>query len=411
MTQGLVWGALGQGLTNAGNSLTSFLSRDIDREDRQQERREELAQRAKERRQEFEDRAADQAARDSLYRRTADQQQAGSKKSGAADSPISLSDLAQTGPAESLLARRAGMTVPELRALRNYSETGDVEPFKKDIVKQFDVRNPDNPDYESSVEQRVVKADLPPGFEKEARSKMQALAKIEESFVLGGKFDDVTKGRRTQQEVDASSAAIANPANAGVIGQGMAAGKGSAIFGGDTNTTRNNFTGASSATDVGRADIAKLMADANKAAADATNKPMADMASVVHSLLDAAGKMRKEADTNADTTRKKDAKGVEQPSDADRLMTNAMKFEQKAQDLLDQLMAKRLPAGARPASVPTAAPAPGAAASSAAARGAAPVAAPAASASAYPMGLTKTVQSGPNRGKTVKWDGQGWVLQ
>ena len=265
---GLVWSALGEGIGQIGTSMASYLAREADREDRQAERR-----------REREEEARRQAERDALYRRTADQQTAAAAargSGGGADGGLPARSIGEGGEDEAMLARRAGMTVPELRSLRKYSETGDTEPFKRDTNKitMKDTGDPYNPETES----QIVK-ELPPGFEREARAKMQTLAKIEESYRLGGKYDDVTKGRRNQQEVDMSEAAIRQPEAAGLIGQGMAAGKGNDLVGGDSNVTRNKFTGQTRTTPVGesqitenRAQAAKYGAEADKAKREPTGK-------------------------------------------------------------------------------------------------------------------------------------------
>ncbi len=254
---GLIWAGIGQGIANAGRSMGDYMMREADREDRQEEQR-----------KRDEERRAYEKERDALYRRTADQQAAG-KSGGGADGGLAAAAIAEGGTDEGMLARRAGMTVPELRSLRKYSETGDSTPFQVETNKitMKDTGDPYNPETES----QLVK-ELPPGFEREAKAKMQALAKIEESYRLGGKYDDVTKGRRNQQEVDMSEAALAQPKTAGVIGQAMAAGRGSDLIGGDSNVTRNKFTGETSVTPVGEAERAKDLAQAERTKREPTGK-------------------------------------------------------------------------------------------------------------------------------------------
>ena len=217
---GLIWGGIGQGIANAGSTMGSYMMQSAMQEDRQEERR-----------REKEEEARRQAERDALYRRTAEQQAAG-KSGGGADGGMPAADIAEGGKAEGLVARKAGMTVPELRAMRKFSETGDVEPFKRGVERyKEEVEGADTTDavsrkYAKQMGLTEIVRELPPGFDREARSKLQKLAEIEESYLLGGKYDDVTKGRRNQQEVNMSEAAIARPETAGTIGQGMAAGAG-----------------------------------------------------------------------------------------------------------------------------------------------------------------------------------------
>ena len=260
---GLIWGGIGQGIANAGSTMGSYMMQSAMQEDRQEERR-----------REKEEEARRQAERDALYRRTAEQQAAG-KSGGGADGGMPAADIAEGGKAEGLVARKAGMTVPELRAMRKFSETGDVEPFKRGVERyKEEVEGADTTDavsrkYAKQMGLTEIVRELPPGFDREARSKLQKLAEIEESYLLGGKYDDVTKGRRNQQEVNMSEAAIARPETAGTIGQGMAAGTGKALMGGDSNVTRNLFTGKTDTTDVGRSVISENQAQARQAGAKA----------------------------------------------------------------------------------------------------------------------------------------------
>lgn len=249
---GLIWAGIGQGIANAGRTAGDYMMRSELEEERQRERAE--LQR---------ERIAAQERQDALYRRTADQQTAG--RSGGGDGGLTAKDIGEGGADEGMLARRAGMTVPELRAMRKYSETGDSTPFQVDTNKitMKDTGDPYNPETES----QIVK-ELPPGFEREARAKLQALAKIEESYRMGGKYDDVTKGRRNQQEIDMSDAAIRQPGSAGVISQGMAAGEGKPIVDVKDGTAFNQYTGTMQTTDKGKSEIRENDAQAGKARAE-----------------------------------------------------------------------------------------------------------------------------------------------
>lgn len=288
----------GQALMNIGSIIGSNMTRSIQEDERQADRlelqRERLAAAERENERNRQLRAEMAAAR---------------APSGGGDGGLSAKDIGEGGADEGLLARRAGMTVPELRAMRRFSETGDSTPFQVETNKitMKDTGDPYNPETQS----QLVK-ELPPGFEREARAKLQTLAKIEESYRLGGKYDDVTKGRRNQQEVDMSEAAIRQPGAAGVISQGMAAGEGKDLFGGDSNQTRNLKTGATSTTAVGEsvirennAQTAKYSAETRKVLSEASGalqkgasqEKLATMLSSLNKLaestdLDDAGRKR-----------------------------------------------------------------------------------------------------------------------
>lgn len=264
---GIVGSAMGQAISNIGTTMGNYMMQDALQEDRQEERR-----------REREEDARRQAERDAMYRRTADQQMAAAAaKGGGSDGGLSAADIAEGGKSEGVIARVAGTTVPDLRATRRYSETGDAEPFKRDVKRMERVQDenlvgPDG-EYSDAISRREatlvekISKELPPGFDKEIRAKIKAIGEIEESLLTGGKYDDITKGRRNQQEINRSNEAINNPERAGIIGQGMAAGEGKAIVGGDSNVTRNNFTGATSTTKVGDSQIRENDAQAGQAGA------------------------------------------------------------------------------------------------------------------------------------------------
>lgn len=268
---GLIWAGIGQGIANAGRSMGDYMAQDAREEERQKDRlelqRERLA--STERENERARQSREQMAAERLA-------MSAGGRGGGADGGLSPKSFAEGGENELMLAQRAGMTVPEMRARDRLSMTGDTEAYKQGVTRysrlQDDTAGP-NDEYSDAVSRKgamlveeTVK-ELPPGFEAEARAKAQALAKIKESYVLGGKYDDVTKGRRNQQEVDMSEAALRQPGASGVIGQAMAAGAGKDLVGGDSNVTRNKFTGETSVTPVGESVRSENLAQAGQAAA------------------------------------------------------------------------------------------------------------------------------------------------
>lgn len=294
---GLIWSALGQSVGNISSTIGNYMMRAEQDEERQRERaelqRERLA--AAEREKE----------RDRQLRMELAAQRGG----GGADGGLGARDIGEGGLDEGMLARRAGMTVPELRAMRRYSETGDAEPFKQDVTRYSrdegalageDGKFSDAVSRKYATLEETVTKELPPGFEREARAKLQTLAKIEESYRLGGKYDDVTKGRRNQQEIDASELAMRQPGAAGVIGQGMAAGEGKGAYKVQGNTKINEFTGESESTEVGESIEAR-----NRKAAQ--GKPAAPVAikDVPYERLTAQAETLRKAVNEASGERKK----------------------------------------------------------------------------------------------------------
>lgn len=235
---GLIWSALGQSIGNAASTVGNYMARDAEREDRQEERRREREEDAKR-----------QAERDSLYRRTADQQ--GAVRTGSSG-PRELTDDEQSA--------MAGMTRPEYDAYWGSVKTGDKSAFKRETTRygrDEGTLDGEGDQYGDAVsrknstltEQKVT--DYPPGFEAEYQAKVAKLAEIRKISVYNKDYDDVKRGERTGQQITRSDQAIANPAAAGVIGQGMAAGEGRGAYKVQGNTKLNEFTGEAGSTEIG----------------------------------------------------------------------------------------------------------------------------------------------------------------
>lgn len=226
-------GIIGQAIANIGNTFGNYMLQSARDDEREQERRE----REDLRRREREEDRKWREEQDAKYRRTAEQQGA-SRSSG----PRELTDDEQ--------AAMAGMDRPTYDALWKSVKTGDRSSFKRGVEREVDVPDPDNPDYNSTRQKQVVQ-DYPPGFEAEYQAKVSKLAEIRKISVYNKDYDDVKRGERTGQQINASNAAIARPEAAGVIGQGMAAGEGKGAYKVQGNTKINEFTGEATSTEVG----------------------------------------------------------------------------------------------------------------------------------------------------------------
>lgn len=306
---GLIWSALGEGVGNIGNAMSSYLAREADREDRQEERRREL-----------EERRAYEERRDAMYKRTADQQAAAAASRGSgsggggAASGISAKDMGEGGADEGMVARRAGMTVPEMRALRKFSETGDMSPFGT----KFKTLDDNYGEMESTA--------YPPGLEKELRAKANMLAKIEESYRMGDKYDDMTKGRQNQQNVDLTDAAVRNPSAAPVIGQGVAAGAGKPLMEIKEGTQFNQYTGGMTTTERGKSEIRENDAQAGQARAQA-GKAAADAKATTEGRIDINGVAQNAANL---IKLAEAAENDGRPEDARRLRAEAQRLSEGA---------------------------------------------------------------------------------
>lgn len=251
---GLIWSALGQSIGNASATVGNYMMRDAEREDREEERRRE--------------READRKWKEEQNdRRLAERQSPGGGSSGR-----ELTDEEQ--------AAAAGMSLPDYQRYWASIRTGDKSAFKeKQTIFRRDEGTLDGEgdQYSDAVSRQnsTLKQedvyDYPPGFEREYQAKVAKLAEVRKQSAYRTAYDDVKKGERTDQEIRRSEDAIVNPQAAGVIGQGMAAGAGKDLVGGDSNVTRNKFTGETKTTDVGKSQIRENDAQARKADADATS--------------------------------------------------------------------------------------------------------------------------------------------
>ena len=286
---GLIWSALGQSIGNAASTVGNYMARDAEREDRQEERR-----------REREEDARRQAERDSLYRRTADQQGA-VRTGGGSSGPRELTDDEQSA--------MAGMTRPEYDAYWGSVKTGDKSAFKRETTRysrlQDDTAGPNDEFSDATsrrdamlVEEKIK--DYPPGFEAEYQAKVAKLAEIRKISVYNKDYDDVKRGEREGQKINATNAAIARPEAAGVIGQGMAAGEGRGAYKVQGNTKLNEFTGEAESTEIGESIEAR-----NRKAAQ--GKPAAPTAikDVPYEKLTAQAETLRKAINEASGDRKK----------------------------------------------------------------------------------------------------------
>jgi hypothetical protein len=249
---GLILAGIGKGIADAGNTVGSFMLKSNEADERARERaelqRERLAA------------AADQKERDRLLRLeiAGARGESGNKGGGGGFKP---EDLGEGGQVEGVIARELGVNIPTLRALRKSSETGDYSsliPFGANSQTEAD---------------EVTQAGYPPGFEKEVRAKTQALARIEQRFLFGKDYKSVVDAQQGEVALDAGRGAITDPSQAGRLGQGVAVMGGKDLVGGDSNVTRNKFTGQTSVTPVGQSQIRENDAQASKARADAAAAP------------------------------------------------------------------------------------------------------------------------------------------
>lgn len=335
---GIVGSAMGQAIANVGTTIGGFMSQSA-RDD--------------ERRRELEERRAYESERDALYKRTADQQAAARSGGGGASGRVG----ALTDEEKDYEAAAMGMTRPQYERFMSAQRSGDMSAFKRDTQKTTTTESGDP--YNPEVAVTTVK-DYPPGFEQEFASKQKTLARLREERSFGKDYKEVVEGRQGMQNIGLVNEAMAKPDMIPTLGASKAAVKGEGMFDGDSNTTRNKFTGKSEATAVGKSVIGENAAQGDKARADAAGSGKVDINGVAANskiLMDLAQAAEDRGDPAA-----------------------AKQYREKAAQASLNAIDKKVPPPAKPA------------------------------AAQFKEGETREIQAGPNKGKTARWDGKGWVL-
>jgi len=283
---------------------------------------------------------------DALYRKPVDS--AGSSGSG------SSGGKGGGGISVATQAAEAGMTVPEYEAYWKAQETGDMSPFKRTQTVE------DESGGHST-------SDLPPGFEQEYKAKMRVLGEIRKKAELGKDYQNVAAGEQTAFETGLGQGVIGGKIDPTKASQATSVMKGSAPFGGDSNVTRNVLTGDTKTTKVGDSAIRENDAQAGKARSDAGGGDPAKART--ESLTTEAETLRKAMDSMTDKKLKE-------------------QYRARLDRVLDELEKRRGKVdnnAGKPDNSPK-------------------------QTSQFKVGETRTVQSGPNKGKTARWDGKGWAL-
>lgn len=270
MSDALMWAGFGKGLADAGSTMANFLMRSEmakeDRESRMTLRREELAYRA-------EKDLADREFRESqnaLYKKAVGAGGGGGGKGG-----IALEDLGPEGKAESLIAMRANMTLPEYKQFQKAQTTGDFSGYAVDTPRfgrepapGTEGLGPVEGEFSDAVSRKTSNLtaetvkQLPPGFKEFADAKRKQIGEIIESYALGPAFDDVQKGRQTGLITKIGEEAYARPETAPVGGQAVAVMGGKPLANVEGGMLYNQYTGKSEVTPVGQSQITENQAQA-----------------------------------------------------------------------------------------------------------------------------------------------------
>lgn len=155
----------------------------------------------------------------------------GSRRSGGG----SLAGFAEGSPEESILASKAGMTIPEYRQFRQFEQTGDDSAYRQEVTTDAN----DNSAYwsvPSDQPRTETTSQLPPSFAAFVKEKRATIGTGMEELYHGDDFDDVAEGRQTEYVTGALSRYEKGNDRAGsaaLVGQGKDAytGDGDAITG------------------------------------------------------------------------------------------------------------------------------------------------------------------------------------
>ena len=245
MSDGLIWAGIGKGLADAGSTMGQFLFKDLlAKEDREYK----AATRAEELRLRMEDRERDRELRREIA--------AGRDSGGGGQGGLKAEDYAPGGKLAGMIAGKMGMTEPEYAAYYGARKSGDMTPFMQESTSTV-------MDDEFG-EQKLTTKSLPAGFEKEFKSKIKALADIEESYALGGRYDDVAKGRKTEFQTGTAQGVLSGAIKAGKGGEAVAVSEGKPLIDVKGGEKFSQYTGESETTPLGKSEIQENKAQAGK---------------------------------------------------------------------------------------------------------------------------------------------------
>lgn len=244
--EGLIWSALGQGIANAGSTMSQYMFKDIAAEEAAKEKRELLQERlaATER---------ENARNRELRLEIAESRKPGG--GGGGTGGLDISEMAPGGKLASMAANKMGLSEPEYKKLYEATKTGDKSGYEEDATEFGDF----------GEENKVKK--LPKGFEDEFKAKQKTLGNLQEQYALAGKFDDVAKGRQIEFGTKMGQTAFDQPEVADKAGQAVAVAGGKPLVNVEGGEKYNQYTGKSETTPVGKSQITENVAQAGQAGA------------------------------------------------------------------------------------------------------------------------------------------------
>jgi hypothetical protein len=257
---GLIWAGIGKGIADAGATAANIGVRDYEMREAARLR---SADKEEDRiwREEQKDIDRDrQDERDRMYRRTAEQQAAASKGTSGMKG-VDPADIAPGGKLAANFAATLGMDVPEYTARYKAIQTGDKTAFQK--VREIGTVADD-----TYGPQPITEKYYSEGFEQEYSAKAKAIGELGMLYATAGESKNIAEARQIGLVTNAMEGAQAG-GDVTKAAQLAAISKGHVPYAGDSNVTRNVFTGDTKETTVGTATIGEKGALAKQAEAGA----------------------------------------------------------------------------------------------------------------------------------------------
>lgn len=272
---GLVMSNVGQAISgfgaNIGNLMFKSIGDEADRDARIAARKEEWMAR-------LEDRQIGRAENNDLKRELLEMKlDAGGSKSGSSSGGkggggINMEDIKPGGSQEVWAAAKMEMTVPEYARFYSSLKTGDKSAFLENLT----VSNKGIGGAGDEINAAATGTDvgsqttkvLPAGFEAEYKAKMKKLGDLQESYALGGHYDDVMKGRQQGFQTGVGEGILNKSITGkdiGVASQAVGSSLGKESYKVEGGEKLNVFQGESSTTPLGKSQINENNAQAVKA--------------------------------------------------------------------------------------------------------------------------------------------------
>lgn len=265
---GLVMGNIGQAISgfgaNVGNLMFKSIGDEADRDARIAARREEWMAK-------LEDRQLGRTENNDLKRELLEMKldaggnKSGSSSGGGKSGGINMEDIKPGGSQEVWMAAQMEMTVPQYTEFYNSMKSGDKTAFLQKVTTQaatgmgaYQGQTPEQVSAETKME-------LPAGFEAEYKAKMKKLGALQESYALGGHYDDVMKGRQQGFQTGVGEGVLAGNIKPGAGSEAVGASLAKERIDVKGGEKLNVFTGESTTTPLGKSQINENNAQAVKA--------------------------------------------------------------------------------------------------------------------------------------------------